>query len=44
VAAGYTSFARIAEANPRALEAAVNKAPPFGSNLREFALTMPRYR
>ena len=41
--AGYTSFARIASANPRELEMCLNKQPPFGNHLRKSAIHMPEY-
>ena len=44
VKAGFTSFAKMSLANPRLLELAVNKAPPFGNNVRDFALGMPQYK
>lgn len=44
VAAGFTSFSVLAAANPRDIEIACSKTPPFGNSVRNFALNMPRYR
>ena len=43
VHAGYTTFGKIAEANPRELELVLNKQAPFGNHLRDCALHMPEY-
>ena len=40
---GYTTFAKLAAANPRELEMCVNKQPPFGNHLRKSAIHMPEY-
>ena len=44
VAAGFTSFSVLAAANPRDIEIACSKTPPFGNSVRNFALNIPRYR
>ena len=41
--AGYKNLASLANANPRMLELAARKAPPFGNNLRDWASSQPRY-
>ncbi len=43
VNAGFTSFQKIATANPRELEMCLNKQPPFGNHLRNCAIHMPEY-
>ncbi len=43
VHAGYNSFRKLREANPRDLELVVNKQPPFGNHLRNSAAAMPEY-
>jgi ATP-dependent DNA helicase HFM1/MER3 len=43
VHAGFTSFHKISGANPRELEMALNKQPPFGNHLRSCAMHMPEY-
>ena len=44
VAGGFTSFDVVTAANPRSIEMACNKCPPFGNSVRNFALGMPKYR
>jgi len=41
--AGFTSLAKIASADPRALEMVLKKPPPFGNHIRNCALAMPFY-
>lgn len=43
VHAGFTSFKKIAESDPRELELVLNKQAPFGNHLRTSALHMPEY-
>ena len=44
VKAGFTTFSKLSLANPRILELHAKKTPPFGNNVRDFALCMPQYR
>ena len=41
--AGYRDLEAIAAANPRMLELAARKSPPFGNHLRDWAAGQPRY-
>ena len=41
--AGYKDLAAIANANPRMLELAARKSPPFGNHLRDWAAGQPSY-
>ena len=41
--AGFKDLSSLSEANPRMLELATKKPPPFGNNLRDWALAQPRY-
>ena len=41
--AGFKDLSSLSEANPRMLELATKKAPPFGNNLRDWALAQSRY-
>lgn len=43
VMAGYTTFFEVEKANPRELEAVVNRRPPFGNQLIDAVLRLPRY-
>ena len=43
VKAGFTTFSKLSLANPRILELHARKTPPFGNNVRDFALCMPQY-
>ncbi len=44
VHAGFGSFRALREADPRQLELALNKPPPFGNHLRNSAAAMPEYQ
>ncbi len=43
VHAGFSSFQRIRQADPRNLEMVLNKQPPFGNHVRNCAAAMPEY-
>lgn len=43
VNAGLTTLKKIEETNPREIEMIVNRHPPFGSQIREAASTLPKY-
>ena len=41
---GYKDVISIAQADPRMLELAARKTPPFGNKLRDWAAKLPRYK
>ena len=41
---GYRTLSELAAANPRMLELAAKKPPPFGNSVRDWAARQPRYR
>ncbi|XP_024124379.1 probable ATP-dependent DNA helicase HFM1 isoform X2 [Oryzias melastigma] len=43
VNAGLTTFTKIEQINPRELELIVNRHPPFGNQIRESVLHLPKY-
>ncbi|KAM6262634.1 putative ATP-dependent DNA helicase HFM1 [Porphyrio hochstetteri] len=43
VNAGLTSFKKIEDTNPRELELILNRHPPFGNQLKESVLHLPKY-
>ncbi|KAM9324770.1 putative ATP-dependent DNA helicase HFM1 [Gastrophryne carolinensis] len=43
VNAGLTSFEKIENTNPRELELIVNRHPPFGNQIKESVLHLPKY-
>ncbi|KAM9845417.1 putative ATP-dependent DNA helicase HFM1 [Aulostomus maculatus] len=43
VNAGLTTFSKIEQTNPRELELILNRHPPFGNQVREFAIHLPKY-
>ncbi|XP_029380596.1 probable ATP-dependent DNA helicase HFM1 [Echeneis naucrates] len=43
VNAGLTSFSKIEQTNPRELELILNRHPPFGNQIRESVLHLPKY-
>uniref|UniRef100_A0A3Q3LJC4 Probable ATP-dependent DNA helicase HFM1 n=1 Tax=Labrus bergylta TaxID=56723 RepID=A0A3Q3LJC4_9LABR len=43
VNAGLTTFSKIEESNPRELELIVNRHPPFGNQIRESVICLPKY-
>ncbi|PWA13974.1 hypothetical protein CCH79_00017037, partial [Gambusia affinis] len=43
VNAGLTSFSKIEQTNPRELELILNRHPPFGSQIRESVVHLPKY-
>ncbi|XP_072560405.1 probable ATP-dependent DNA helicase HFM1 isoform X2 [Paramormyrops kingsleyae] len=43
VNAGLTTFQKIEETNPRELELIVNRHPPFGNQIREAVIHLPKY-
>ncbi|XP_074859384.1 putative ATP-dependent DNA helicase HFM1 [Carettochelys insculpta] len=43
VNAGLTSFKKIEDANPRELELILNRHPPFGNQIKESVLHLPKY-
>uniref|UniRef100_A0A3B3RKF1 Probable ATP-dependent DNA helicase HFM1 n=1 Tax=Paramormyrops kingsleyae TaxID=1676925 RepID=A0A3B3RKF1_9TELE len=43
VNAGLTMFQKIEETNPRELELIVNRHPPFGNQIREAVIHLPKY-
>ncbi|XP_048584395.1 probable ATP-dependent DNA helicase HFM1 isoform X2 [Nematostella vectensis] len=43
VNAGLTTFKKIEETNPREIELIVNRHPPFGSQIRDAVLALPKY-
>ncbi|KAG7265796.1 hypothetical protein CRUP_000767 [Coryphaenoides rupestris] len=43
VNAGLTTFSRIEETNPRELELIVNRHPPFGNQIKESVVNLPKY-
>ncbi|XP_020606778.1 probable ATP-dependent DNA helicase HFM1 [Orbicella faveolata] len=43
VNAGLITFKKIEETNPREIEMIVNRHPPFGSQIRESASSLPKY-
>ena len=44
VSGGYKDIESIANANPRMLELAAKKVPPFGNNMRDWAGQLPQYQ
>ncbi|XP_028329079.1 probable ATP-dependent DNA helicase HFM1 [Gouania willdenowi] len=43
VNAGLTTFSKIEQTNPRELELILNRHPPFGNQIRESVLHLPKY-
>ncbi|XP_029971671.1 probable ATP-dependent DNA helicase HFM1 isoform X2 [Salarias fasciatus] len=43
VNAGLTTFSKIEETNPRELELILNRHPPFGNQIREAVVHLPKY-
>ncbi|XP_076601310.1 putative ATP-dependent DNA helicase HFM1 [Chaetodon auriga] len=43
VNAGLTTFSKIEQTNPRELELILNRHPPFGSQIRESVIHLPKY-
>ncbi|XP_076001011.1 putative ATP-dependent DNA helicase HFM1 [Genypterus blacodes] len=43
VNAGLTAFSKIEQSNPRELELIVNRHPPFGNQIRESVINLPKY-
>ncbi|KAG7227175.1 hypothetical protein INR49_013974, partial [Caranx melampygus] len=43
VNAGLTSFSKIEQTNPRELELILNRHPPFGNQIRESVIHLPKY-
>ncbi|CAF96372.1 unnamed protein product, partial [Tetraodon nigroviridis] len=43
VNAGLTTFSKIEQTNPRELELIVNRHPPFGNQIRESVIHLPKY-
>ncbi|XP_035993787.1 probable ATP-dependent DNA helicase HFM1 [Fundulus heteroclitus] len=43
VNAGLTSFSKIEQTNPRELELILNRHPPFGNQIRESVVHLPKY-
>ncbi|KAG8224071.1 hypothetical protein J437_LFUL001148, partial [Ladona fulva] len=43
-ASGKTSFSALREANPRDIERILNKAPPFGNDLKDTVNCLPQYQ
>ncbi|XP_029929862.1 probable ATP-dependent DNA helicase HFM1 [Myripristis murdjan] len=43
VNAGLTTFSKIEETNPRELELIANRHPPFGNQIRESVIHLPKY-
>nr|XP_060627567.1 probable ATP-dependent DNA helicase HFM1 [Anolis sagrei ordinatus] len=41
--AGLTSFKKIEDTNPRELEMILNRHPPFGSQIKEVVIHLPKY-
>ncbi|XP_049604045.1 probable ATP-dependent DNA helicase HFM1 [Syngnathus scovelli] len=43
VNAGLTTFSKIEQTNPREIEMILNRHPPFGNQIKEFVLHLPKY-
>lgn len=43
VNAGLTTFSRIEDSNPREIELIVNRHPPFGNQIKESVIHLPKY-
>ncbi|XP_057714214.1 probable ATP-dependent DNA helicase HFM1 isoform X2 [Corythoichthys intestinalis] len=43
VNAGLTTFSKIEQTNPREIEMILNRHPPFGNQIQEFILYLPKY-
>ncbi|XP_061654278.1 probable ATP-dependent DNA helicase HFM1 isoform X1 [Phyllopteryx taeniolatus] len=43
VNAGLTTFSKIEQTNPRQIELILNRHPPFGNQIKEFILHLPKY-
>ncbi|XP_046390762.1 probable ATP-dependent DNA helicase HFM1 isoform X2 [Ischnura elegans] len=43
-ASGRTSFAALRDASPRDIERILNKAPPFGNDIKDFVNHLPEYK
>ncbi|XP_019733399.1 probable ATP-dependent DNA helicase HFM1 [Hippocampus comes] len=43
VNAGLTTFSKIEQTHPREVELILNRHPPFGNQIREFVLHLPKY-
>ncbi|XP_077415257.1 putative ATP-dependent DNA helicase HFM1 [Vanacampus margaritifer] len=43
VNAGLTTFGKIEQTNPREIESILNRHPPFGNQIKEFVLHLPKY-